>query len=113
MSEHRLKSIIKFKDDDMGGWEISFETKSPERLERRKRVDEVAGWNMQAYPKDHPPPHIHCWKDGAHVVVNLDNNLSYRVRSGKPKINDIRRLRARVKGHKDRYIECYHRIVGN
>ena len=69
----------------MEGWEISIETPWSGRLQKRERVDEIAGWNIDVHPNDHPPPHVHCRKDRAHVVVNLDDDLTHTVRSGKPK----------------------------
>ena len=107
MPQHIVTSVLQFKDDEMDGWEISVQTISSGRLQKRERVDEIAGWNIDVHPNDHPPPHIHCWKDGACLVVNLDEKLTYKVKGGKPKKNDIRRLRSRVRDNRDRYIECY------
>ena len=92
MSKHTVKTTI----GDIDGWEISTSLWSQD-VQLRYLTGRVASWELRARERDHPPPHIHCWKAGAHVVVNLEDGLPYKIRSGKPKENDIRRLRKGIK----------------
>ena len=109
MTNHIVKGILTSKDDD-GGWEFSIETASSGRLQKRERVDEAAGWNINVHPNDHPPPHVHCRKDDLHVVVRLDN-LEPKTRKGSPKRGDMKRLLNRVKERRERYTMCYYDAI--
>ena len=35
-------------------------------------VVEVDGVRIVIYPNDHPPPHIHAWKDGRQVKIEIE-----------------------------------------
>ena len=35
-------------------------------------LPQINGFDVRIYPRDHPPPHVHCWKQRAELVVNLE-----------------------------------------
>lgn len=72
MTKHTVTTNLRLHDDDLRGWTVFLEIESSGFLETRRRVAKISGWDLQAYPNDHPPPHIHCKKDGAEVIFAFE-----------------------------------------
>ena len=92
--------------EGMEDWNTYIEI--PTRLLTRQKVDDYAGWNMQAYPNDHLPLHMHCKKDNVEVKFDLDNGTYTSV--GHPKSNDVRRLVKRIENNHSRIRETVEEI---
>ena len=112
MKTHTAVAQLKLKDEDLEGWTVFFETESSHRLETRRRVADIAGWNIQAYPNDHPPPHIHCKKDGAEVIFAFEGkDIICKERRGKTKDNELSRLRRGIKRQKEKIFRTYRNVL--
>ena len=75
-------------------------------------MGEKAGWAIEVHPSDHPPPHVHCWRDGIHVVVVLGEELKIDYRTKRrPKKGDSRRLLEHVVEKRDWYVKCYYNAI--
>lgn len=47
------------------------------------------GFDVMIYTRDHPPVHVHVWKAGGEVVINLGSDAVA------PSIREINRMRKR------------------
>ena len=98
-----LKSA-KLDSGELRGWEFSIESES--RFLTRDGIDRARGWRISAPVHDHPPAHVHCRKDDAVVVVYLDD-FRWVTRTGKPKVNDIRRLIGDMREREEFFRKAY------
>ena len=48
------------------------------------------GFDVMIYTRDHPPAHVHVWKAGAEIVINLG------AERGKPWVRDNNGARQKV-----------------
>ena len=57
----------------------------------------IHGFDVQIYTRDHEPPHVHCWKGNAELVIDLDP-ISIRENNGMKK-GDARQALAIMVAH--------------
>ena len=102
-----ITSRVMEEDDDLRGWEFSFEVEPV--FQSRDRLGTVNGWSVHAPVDDHPPAHVHCRKDDVEVVVYFDDFRVKRKR-GKPKENDIGRVLKGIQRHEKFYRRAYDNV---
>ena len=83
---------------DQAGCQVGLE--KPKRFDYASLVPTVlrnGGFSVRIYTRDHPPPHVHCWKGDAELVVELDP-IAIRENHGISR-SDARRALAIVAAH--------------
>ncbi len=63
------------------------------------------GFDVMIYTKDHPPAHVHVWKAGVEVVINLGNGytrVSVRENRGMSTKNIVKAVR--IVGNNQMYL---------
>lgn len=76
----------------------------------------ASGFRVVIYlpPREHEPPHVHVWKGGAEVVIELataDAPQALRVISGMRTPDVVRAFRL-VEAHADHRLHCWRRYHG-
>jgi hypothetical protein len=70
-----------------------------------------AGFEVRIYTLDHPPPHVHAWKAGAVVTIDLATHEAVEV-VGKISDRDISRAERLVTRHSARLRREWARLHG-
>ena len=68
------------------------------------------GFDVTIYTNDHRPPHVHVWKAGGEIVINLDPVEIARVEAMKRK--DAAKAVEIVEEYRDDLLERWHEIHG-
>jgi hypothetical protein len=71
-----------------------------------------AGFEVRIYTFDHPPPHVHVWKAGAVVKIDLATHEAIEI-VGAISDRDIKRAERLVAGNAARLKREWTKIHGN
>jgi hypothetical protein len=71
-----------------------------------------AGFEVRIYTLDHPPPHVHVWKAGAVVKIDLSTHEAMEI-VGEISDRDVKRAERLVAQHAIRLRKEWRRIHGN
>jgi Domain of unknown function (DUF4160) len=71
-----------------------------------------AGFEVRIYSLDHPPPHVHVWKAGAVVKIDLTTRDTIEI-VGAISDRDVKRAEHLVARHATRLKGAWIRIHGN
>ncbi len=71
-----------------------------------------AGFEVRIYTLDHPPPHVHVWKTGAVVKINLTTCHAVQI-VGAIADRDVRRAERLVAEHAARLRREWAKIHGH
>jgi hypothetical protein len=70
------------------------------------------GFEVRIYTLDHPPPHVHVWKAGAVLKIDLSTHEVIEI-MGAISDRDVRRAERLVADHAARLKKEWARIHGN
>jgi hypothetical protein len=71
-----------------------------------------AGFEVRIYTLDHPPPHVHVWKAGAVLKIDLMSHEAVQI-VGAISDKDVKRAERLVARHAARLRREWTRIHGN
>lgn len=71
-------------------------------------LPQISGFDVRIHTDDHDPPHVHVWKQGAVVVIEIDT-IRIRKNRAMPKA-DVRRALEIVEDHQDFLLAEWQRI---
>jgi DNA-binding GntR family transcriptional regulator len=71
-----------------------------------------AGFEVRIYTLDHPPPHVHVWKAGAVLKIDLTTHEATEI-VGAISDRDVKRAERLVARHATRLKREWTRIHGN
>ena len=71
-----------------------------------------AGFEVRIYTLDHPPPHVHVWKAGAVVKIDLMTQEAIEI-VGEISDQDVKRAERLVARHAARLKREWTKIHGN
>lgn len=67
-------------------------------------ISEISNIRIYLYPKDHNPPHVHCYKEEYSAVIDIRTGI---VIVGDMKSCELKIVRKWVKAHKDELLEMW------
>ena len=80
--------------------------------EEGRKMLPAFGFEVRIYALDHPPPHVHVWKAGAVVKINLRTHEVIEI-VGAISDRDVKRAEHLVARHAARLMSEWTRIHGN